>query len=405
MAVRLRFPAIALLVALTSGLAGCQAGAPSTTPTSSAASSGSPTTAPPATLTPPGSTSPTPLPPLRQRIAALIVVGFRGAELTADDPVVALLRDEKVGGVILFDRDMTTGEPRNVVSPEQLQRLTAQLRAAAGDRPLIIAVDQEGGRVARLGPQNGFAATPSATELGAAGDTAATRASAARTGHTLAGMGITLDLAPVVDVNVNPDNPSIGLLERSFSSDAAVVTEQAAAFIDGLHDAGVWAAIKHFPGLGSATGDTDRGLVDISATWRRREEAPFRELIARGLPDVVMVANAVDGRIDPDLPASLSAATLRELRLSLGWAGLVITDDLQAGAIVDGWSERDALRLALNAGADLLLLANQQHYSPDTALRAIDAIEEMVSTGEISRSTIDAAYLRVTARLAEAPPR
>jgi beta-N-acetylhexosaminidase len=370
-----------------------------------------PTTTPPSLPPSPSPSAPSPSPSpagsrlsLRERVAALLIVGFRGLEVTADDPIVRALRDEGLGGVILFDRDQLTGEARNIASPDQLRELTAALReaAAAAGRALWIAVDQEGGRVARLGPQDGFAATPSQAEIGQTGDPAEARQVARTTASTLKAMGIDLNLAPVVDVNVNPSNPSIGALGRSFSADPDVVVDLADAVIRGHHDEGVLTCIKHFPGLGSATGDTDRGFVDVTETWTPRELEPFEQLVASRMPDMVMVANALNRNLDPDLPSTLSAATGSLLRSDLGWDGVVITDDLQAGALSDAYDGDEIARLAVGAGNDLLLFANQQVYVPDVVTRTIDAIVGLVEAGQIDESRIDASVARVDALRARA---
>jgi len=354
---------------------------------------------PPASESPPASAPPSPSAstlPLRERVAALLVVGFRGIELSADDPIIRAMRDEGLGGVILFDRDQLTGKPRNIVSPDQLRDLTSALRAAAG-RPLWIAVDQEGGRVARLGPQDGFPATPSEADIGAGGDPAEARRIGRATASTLAAMGIDLNLAPVVDLNVNPRNPSIGALGRSFSADPDVVVAMADAVIRGHHDEGVLTCLKHFPGLGSATGDTDKGFVDVSDTWTRTELEPVERLVASGVADTVMVANALNRNLDPDLPSTLSAATLDVLRSELGWDGVVVTDDLQAGALRDGFTDDDIVRLAVEAGNDVLVFANQQVYVPDIVTRTIDTVVRLVEAGQIEERRIDASVERVLA--------
>jgi beta-N-acetylhexosaminidase len=336
---------------------------------------------------------------LRRRAAGLLVVGFRGLQLAADDPLLQAVRDG-LGGVILFDRDQLTGEPRNITGPAQLAELTATLRGAAGARPFLIAVDQEGGMVARLGPQDGFPATPSEAAVGAADDSPAARQVGAATGATLVGVGINLNLAPVVDLDVNPDNPSIGALDRSFSADPDVVVAMAGAVIAGLRDHGVMATLKHFPGLGSATGDTDREFVDLTRTWSRRELTPFGRLTADGLPDAVMVANAFNGQLDARYPATLSAATLGVLREQLGWDGVVVTDDLQAGALRDSYQPAEIVRLALTAGSDLLLFANQQVYQPDVLQQTLDTIEALVAAGEVAEAAIDKSIARVASMVA-----
>lgn len=350
-----------------------------------------PTVSPTPTAPPEPSPMPEPTAPplaLPERIARMLVVGFRGRVLAADHWVIRAVRNDGLGGVILF--------ARNIESPDQLLELTGALREAAGDRTLLIAVDQEGGSVARLGPDNGFPQTQSQAEIGRATDPIAARQAAERTGMTLAGMGINLNLAPVVDVNVNPANPSIGALGRSFSADPKVVIDMAAASILGLHDARVMATLKHFPGLGSATGDTDREFVDVTATWSRDELEPFARLVADDLPEAVMVANALNGQLDTKRPSSLSALTIDVLRGELGWDGVVITDDLQAGALVDAYDDEQIVRLAVGAGNDLLLFANTQAtVRTDIVPITVATIVDLVEQGKVDEGRIDASVARI----------
>lgn len=318
----------------------------------------------------------------------MAVVGFRGRALSSDHWVVRAIRDEGLGGVILF--------ARNIVSVDQLAELTGALHEAATGRTLLIAVDQEGGSVARLNPDNGFPETQSQADIGRAGDPTGARQAARQTGMTLAGMGINLNLAPVVDINVNPTNPSIGALGRSFSADPQVVIDMATAVILGLHDAGVRSTLKHFPGLGSATGDTDREFVDVTQTWSRAELEPFARLAADGLPEAVMVANALNGQLDMQKPSSLSAPTIDVLRGDLGWDGVVITDDLQAGALRAAYDEQAIVRLAVGAGNDLLLFANtQQTVRTDIVATTVATIVDLVEQGKVDEARIDASVARI----------
>jgi len=356
-----------------------------------------PTTSLPPTPTPSPFPTPSPTPapsavPLRRRVARMLVVGFRGHELADDDPILRAIGEDGLGGVILF--------ARNIESPAQLAELTGTLRAAAGERPLLIAVDQEGGAVARLGPDDGFPATPSAAQVGRRADPEYALEVGRSIAATLAQAGINLNLAPVVDLNVNPDNPSIGALGRSYSADPDVVVEMCGAFIAGHREQRVRTTLKHFPGLGSATGDTDREYVDVSATWTDAELEPFRRLIDGGQADLVMVGNAFNEQLDRRHPASLSAPTLRVLRDELGWAGVVVTDDLMAGALSHNYDSDEVLRLAIGAGNDLLLLANTGSRPSDVVQPALDAIVRLVQGERLDESLIDRAVARVGALLA-----
>jgi beta-N-acetylhexosaminidase len=324
----------------------------------------------------------------------MLMVGFRGVEIQPDDPIVAALAGG-LGGVILFDRDQATGGRRNIESPRQLAALTSSLRAAAGG-PLLIAIDQEGGKVSRLNPAMGFPATKTEAAIGATGDPAVAGAAGRAMGATMAAAGIDLDLAPVVDVDVNPKNPAIGALGRSFSADPSVVAAMAAAEIRGLHEAGVRATLKHFPGLGSAAANTDFAVVDVTKTWTKAELEPFETLIDAGLPDAVMSGNILNRTLDKTHPASLSAATVDGLlRDKLGWSGVVVTDDLGAVAITSRFERAEAVALAIEAGNDLLLFANQATYVPDLTDQLIDTIVGLVDSGRITEARIDASIARL----------
>jgi beta-N-acetylhexosaminidase len=284
-------------------LAACGAAAPtpSRLPSQSPASSGggassSPT--PSATPTAASTPSPTPGPSLESKIARLLIVGFRGLTVETAGPVVKAIAEDGLGGVILFSRDQLTGGARNIESPKQLTKLVADLRALAPDRTLLVAVDQEGGRVARLSPATGFPAFAGEHEIATKGDKAI-EAWARSIATTLASVGINLNLAPVVDLDVNPDNPAIGALGRSFSADPAAVTRDATTEVRAHRDAGVRTALKHFPGLGSASTNTDFGVADVTKTWSPTELGPYRAMIAAGDVDLIMVGNLVNGRSRP----------------------------------------------------------------------------------------------------------
>jgi beta-N-acetylhexosaminidase len=400
---RRRFLEIASLTALGVALEACGlAASPTPSPGGRSPSPSLVPASPSPSPVPSPSPSPAPSPTssltLRQKAAGLLVVGFRGSTVRATDPIARAIAQDGLGGVILFDRDQLTGRPRNILSPAQVTDLTGSVRDLAGGRRLLVATDQEGGRVARLTPANGFPATVSQADIGRQDDPAAAEAVGRRTAKTLRSAGIDWNLAPVVDLDVDPTNPSIGALGRSFSADPDVVVAMAEAIIRGHRAEGVLTTLKHFPGIGSATGDTDRGFVDVTRTWDPVELAPFRRLVAAGSADTVMVGNVLDGQLDPKRPASLSRATVTgSLRGDVGWTGVVVTDDLQAGAIRDGYADADAIELALAAGNDVLLLANQQIYVADAAQRAIDVIVGLVAAGRISEERLDASLARIEA--------
>ena len=332
--------------------------------------------------------------PLRRKIASLLVVGFRGEKLDDNDWIMKAVRGG-LGGVILFDRELQTNAPRNITSPGQVTALVKTLRQASPGR-LIVSIDQEGGRVARLNPGNGFPATKSQAEIGAANSTATTRTWAQGIADSLTSIGVTLNYAPVVDLDINPDNPAIGKLGRGFSADTGVVVTNATEEIRIHRAAGVKTVIKHFPGSGSATGNTDFEVVDVSTTWHTRELEPFRKLIDGGVADAIMAAHLLNKQLDPSRPASLSPAVVTELlRGRLGWKGAVVSDDMQAVAISRRYGRDEAVALAFEAGLDLLVFANQQVYDTKVVDETIDNVVNLVRTGRITEEQIDQSVARV----------
>jgi beta-N-acetylhexosaminidase len=367
---------------------------PSAAPSAASSAATSPAASAPAPSAPPSiAPSPSPSDDLARRIAGLLIVGFRGERLADAAWVRTAITRDGLGGVILFDRDQLTGRARNVASPVQVAALTAELRRAAGRNELLIGVDQEGGVVTRFGPAHGFPAVASDATVGA-GTVAAARTWARTIATVTAHAGCNLDFAPVVDLNVNPRNPAIGALGRAFSADPDVVVRMAGIELDALHAAGVRSAVKHFPGLGSATVNTDFGVADVTKTWHRTELDPYRRLAAAGKLDSVMVGHVVNGQIDTQRPASLSRATLDVLRGDVGFNGPAVTDDLQAAAITQRFGADEAVLLALEAGNDLLLFANQQVYDPGIVGHVVRVVLGAVADGRLTSAQIDRAWAR-----------
>lgn len=393
---RRRFLVAGLATAAGTLLAACAAAVESVLPSATLSPSATPSPTPSSTLAPTPPPSPVG-PSLRERIGQMLLIGFRGLTAAAADGTRRQIAAGEVGGILLFAVDQLTGEPRNVESPGQLRGLVDALSAAAPATPLAVAIDQEGGMVARLGPLHGFPATSSAAELGQR-EPSATAAAARAMAETLRSVGVTLNLAPVVDLAVNPTNPIIAAVERSFSDDPDVVIAHGTAFIQAHHEVGIRTAIKHFPGQGSATGDTHAGVVNVTDVWTDTELEPFAALTARSLPDAVLTAHIFNGQLDPDHPATLSKPTITGiLRDRLGWDGAVISDDMQMGAIRDAYGYEEAVALAIEAGVDMLLIANQLVYEPDIARRTIDIVEGLVRSGRITEERIDASYRRILA--------
>lgn len=331
---------------------------------------------------------------LESLCAGLLMVGFRGTGVEPGSPVMRDVAELGVGGVMLFDYDVVLEQRgRNITGPEQLRALTGSLRRLSPD--LLIGVDQEGGRVQRLKPRDGFIGTPSAEALGIAGPKAC-REAGRTAGRQLRAVGIDINGAPVADAAVNPEGPVIGALGRTFSTIPEEVGPLAAAFAEGLREEGVLACIKHFPGHGSAGDDSHLGLTDVTETWKTRELAPFRYLIEGGHADLVMTAHIFNAAMDPEHPASLSRPTVTGLlRDSLGWQGVVISDDLNMRAISDYYGLRETLRLAVLSGVDILLFGNNLTYDPDIAPKAVKILADMVRSGDIPLSRVRESLRRI----------
>lgn len=334
-------------------------------------------------------------------IGMMLMVGFRGALISngTSHDIVKAIRDSHIGSVILFDYDAPTGQRgRNIRNADQVRLLCRQLRRY--NPQLIIGIDQEGGRVSRLAERYGFPHFASASYCAASGDDTL-RHYAHLTATTLSSLGINLNFAPVADVNINPDCPVIGRLERSFSADAAEVAHCCRLWIEEQTSEGVASCMKHFPGHGSADGDTHRGLVDVSDSWQREELEPYR-VIPEGA--MVMTAHVVNRQLDPSgLPASLSPVITSYLRDSLAFDGVIITDDLAMGAIVNEYSFEEAVRMAVLAGADLLCISNNgsNTYDPDAAARAAAVIRGMVSDGDVTPERVRQSANKVRALAAK----
>ncbi len=319
-------------------------------------------------------------PTLRELVGQRLVVAMRGR--TPSTLLLARVRRGEVGGVILFGS--------NIVSPGQLGRLTSRLQAearAGGRPPLLVSTDQEGGEVRRLpwaGPDR------SASELGESSG-ATVRAAGRSAGAALRAAGVNVDLAPVADVAAA--GSFLALEHRTFSSESKVVVSLAAAFALGLRDAHVAATAKHFPGIGRARRNTDLAAVSITAGRGAlgRDLAPFRTLIGRGVP-LVMVSNASYAALG-DEPAAWSPRVQLLLRGELGFQGVTITDALDGAATTRGRSLSSAAALASQAGVDLLLLTGSEASSDAVYERLVTLAE----AGRISLPSLQRSYDRIVA--------
>lgn len=346
---------------------------------------------------------------LRDKIGQMLLIGFDGKKVNAQSKIVTEIEKYNIGGVILFDYDYRSQTfDKNIESPAQVARLNRDLQtftAKANAKqqrpqlPLLISVDYEGGKVTRLNEKYGFPATPSAAEVGKT-DNKNAREAARAMAKTLKKAGFNLDFAPVLDVNVNPDNPVIGKKDRSFSADASMVANYGGVYTRQFLSQKIQCVYKHFPGHGSSTKDSHLGFVDVTDTWQTYELEPYRQLLqSRTSCGVIMTAHIVNRQLDASgIPATLSNTILTGLlRRQLHFKGVIISDDMQMKAISDNYGLEQALVMAINAGADMLIFGNNLTVTPQDPGELVDIIEAKVRAGEISPSRIDEAYQRILA--------
>ena len=332
---------------------------------------------------------------LDQRVAQMVMVGFRGLSIEEDETIAVDITERGIGGVVLFDVDVSEKSKRNIESPEQLQKLTTQLQSLS-EIPLFIAVDQEGGQVARLKPEYGFPETVSHHWLGQRDCLSVTREQCSELARTLAANGFNLNFAPCVDLALNPKNPVIARKERSFSHDANIVTGHAIEFIKAHHELGLFCTLKHFPGHGSSKTDSHLGFVDVTDSWWPDELLPYEKLIELDFVDAIMTAHVVNGKLDEKIPATLSEKIIsQKLRGEMAYDGLVITDDMQMKAISDEYGFDVAIEKAIRAGNDILLFGNNLVYEEGIAEKVIDGILSLLETEKISEARINESWERI----------
>lgn len=322
---------------------------------------------------------------LKEKIGQMLLIGFRATEVSENSGIVKTIQDLNIGGVVLFDYDVPSKSfPRNITSPEQTKKLIADLQKFS-ETPLLVAVDAEGGLINRLKAKYGFIGVPSHQELGEKDNPEETKKIAEQLAKQLTDLGFNINLAPVIDVNINPENPIIGGLERSFSDDPQKVAKQALAFIQGHKKYNILTTLKHFPGHGSSFSDSHKGLVDVTNTYQEKELIPYQEIIKKNMADAIMTAHIINRNIDPEYPATLSPLFIEKiLRQELNFQGVVISDDMQMGAITENYGFEEAVIKAVNAGCDIIAISNNgQNYDESIAYQARDIIFKAVKENKI----------------------
>ncbi len=333
---------------------------------------------------------------LKQQIGQMLITGFKGLKIKPGDPIVRDIQEFNIGGVILYDEEVSDPNEqwRNIQTQEQTAGLIQSINEISEEK-LFIAVDQEGGHVNRLKEDYGFPPCPSWHEIGLFNNINKTRESVKVVAKTLNKAGFNLNLAPVVDVHTNGE-AYISKMERCFNSNPNTVAEHASVFIEAHHEQGVLCSLKHFPGSGSAAADTHEGFADITDTWSVDELVPYKVLLDKCNIDMILTTHCFHSGIDPDWPASMSAKTVHGLlRSELGYDGVVICDDPMMGAIAKNYSFETAMEQIINAGVDLLCFGNNLVYDIDIVPKTVNKIFHLVENGNISEDRIIESYEKI----------
>ena len=318
---------------------------------------------------------------LEQKAAQTVVAGLSGTEVDEDFQALA---DRGIGGAILFGS--------NITDSSQLVTLTNQIKACAGEVPIMIAMDEEGGDVTRL--PDDVLSMPSAYSIACAGSTVYAKLAGQNLGNQIKAFGLSSGFSPVLDIWSNPDNTVIGT--RAYGTTADEVCTYGTEALRGIMSTGTIAVAKHFPGHGDTDVDSHYGLPVVTKTKAELEEMelkPFKAAIASDIPGI-MVGHILCSELDPDNPASLSKAIVTNLlKGELGFNGVVFTDDLTMGAVSEQYTADEAAVRALKAGCDMLLVC----FEYENAENTIDAIVSAVKNGQLDEERLDDAVLRILA--------
>ena len=317
---------------------------------------------------------------LDEKIGQMIITGFNGSEY--NDDMDRLINEYKVGGVILF--------ARNIEDSNQMIDLTRALQENNNNLPLFISIDEEGGRVSRL--PDDVEKFPSAFTIGLINNQQTAYENGKEIGYTLKRLGINLDYAPVLDIYNNENNTVIG--DRAFSTEESIVSTMGIATMEGIEDSDIIPVVKHFPGHGDTEVDSHYGLPIVYKTLeelRNFEFIPFVKAIESGC-DVIMVSHIILNEVDSSNPASLSKIVISDLlRKDLEFDKVVITDDMSMGAITSIMSIEEACIKSIEAGCDILLLGNAY----EEIEQVINSIKLKLYNGEISEEQINKSVKRI----------
>ncbi len=333
--------------------------------------------------------------PLDQMIGQMIMAGFRGITIDdVDKKFIDQIEKGYIGSIVLFDYDVINKEyVRNISSPSQVKMLIKSLQSHART-PLLMAVDQEGGKVNRLKEKYGFPKSVSAKYLGTLDNIDTTKFYAEINATTLHDLGFNVNFAPSVDVDINSENPVIGKVERSYSSDPKIVIKHASEWIKAHNEKGILSTLKHFPGHGSSDADSHLGVTDITKYWSKDELLPFHEISSK-YEVAIMTAHVINNNLD-SFPATLSKKIIKGiLRDEWNFNGIVFSDDLHMKAVNAMFDFDTIIKKSVLAGADILVFGNNLEHDEMIPTKIVEAMTRMVQNGEISESRIKESFDRI----------
>jgi beta-N-acetylhexosaminidase len=324
------------------------------------------------------------------KIGQMLMFGFKG--LSSDDSSIKKLYDQikqyHLGSLLFVGH--------NIKDPVQLKLLTKFFKTAESGIPLFMAIDQEGGLVQRINSKKGFEDYPSAEEVGNSFSPDQAKELYNKMLYTCRNYGMNYILAPVADLKINPESPVIGAVHRCYSDKPEIVNRFTEIFIQCAKEQKVISCLKHFPGHGSSTEDSHKDFTDITKTWNSKELDPYKYLIEKDCIQSVMSGHLFNQSVDPDLPASLSEKHLNKLlRNDLNYSGLIITDDLQMGAVHKHYDLENMIIYAINAGNDILMFSQFFNYEEDLPVKIIEIIKNALKSKKIKESRIDEAFSRI----------
>lgn len=324
------------------------------------------------------------------KIGQMILIGFPKADV--DSEVLREIRQGKVGSILIFEKNIPQKNSFNA-----LKKITWTYQQAA-PIPLFITIDQEGGKVNRLKDKYGFPKSITAADMAKAKNLDSVRFYSESTASTLAGLGINVNFAPVVDLASNPTNPIIAKHGRAFSANEDTVAWMAKEVIKMHRKYGVLTSLKHFPGHGSSKDDTHLGMADVTNTWNEKELKPYKVLIDSGYVDAVMTSHIVNRNLDKNgFPGTLSTDVLTGLlRNQYHFKGVIFTDDMQMQAITKHYGFEQAIKMAILGGVDIMTFSNNIAGSDQRTVDKVHTIiRGMVERGEIPRQRIDESFRRI----------